>query len=78
MADATIELDGLVRETLALAGGQRSRPLDFSALKPKNVVSVREEIRQRVESFRAHQLRFIRERNEYATSVLREIGPHKR
>ncbi|MGY0576071.1 hypothetical protein ACTGJ9_037840 [Bradyrhizobium sp. RDM12] len=37
--------------------------------------SERDEIRKRVESFKAQQERFMREREEYANSLLRRIRP---
>lgn len=37
--------------------------------------SERDEIKKRVESFKAHQERFMREREEYADSLMRRIKP---
>lgn len=83
MHDWKSELDALVAETTAFA---RSLKVDEQP-KPKKVVeqgapsvpdhggSERDEIRKRVESFQAHQERFMREREEYADSLLRQIKP---
>ncbi|WP_049823895.1 hypothetical protein [Bradyrhizobium sp. WSM2254] len=86
MHDWKSELDALVEETTAFARSlkveiERPRP------QPKEVVeqgapgvpgygsSERDEIRKRIESFKAHQERFMREREEYADSLLRRIRP---
>lgn len=83
MHDWKSELDSLVAETTAFA---RSLKVDERP-KPKEVVeqgtpsvpdyggSERDEIRKRVESFQAHQERFMREREGYADSLLRQIKP---
>ncbi|WP_409192033.1 hypothetical protein [Bradyrhizobium sp. RDM4] len=42
---------------------------------PKYGGSERDEIRKRVESFKAHQERFMRERQDRAESLLRRIRP---
>ncbi len=81
MGDWKAELDSLVEETMAFANriakdisherpasvhpteSSRIRPLDLG--EPE-----REQIRRRVESFRAHQERLMRERQDYAASVL--------
>ncbi|MGY8639166.1 hypothetical protein RAD15_42570 [Bradyrhizobium sp. 14AA] len=86
MHDWKSELDALVAETMAFAKSlkveiERPRP------QPKEVderdglsvpdygASERDEIRKRVESFKAHQERFMCEREEYADSLLRRIRP---
>lgn len=83
MHDWKSELDALVAETTAFA---RSLKVDERP-QPKEVVeqdtagvpdyggSERDEIRKRVETFQAHQERFMREREEYADSLLRRIKP---
>lgn len=83
MHDWKSELDALVAETTAFA---RSLKVDERP-QPKEVVeqdtasvpvyggSERDEIRKRVESFQAHQERFMREREEFADSLLRRIKP---
>jgi hypothetical protein len=53
----------LARETI---DGIGLRPPDFGGAE-------REEINKRVQSFRAHQQRLIREREEYAASILQKM-----
>lgn len=84
MHDWKSELDALVAETTAFA---RSLKVEIELPQPKEVVEQgtpsvpdngggeRDEIRKRVESFKAHQERFMREREEYADSLLRRIRP---
>jgi hypothetical protein len=70
MADWKTELDALVKETMAFAKGLRGEtPMPRTIVEPSD----REEIRQRVASFRAHQQRFNRELEEYASSEWRRI-----
>jgi len=54
------------------------RPIQLEAPEPNRPASnalpdLREEIRSRIESFRAHQYRFHREREEYFNSVLAKV-----
>ena len=81
MSDWKADLDALVAETRALTrtlndGVAQPRPqpretVERIGLDPIGWGSAdREEIRKRVESFRANQQRFIREREAYAASVL--------
>jgi uncharacterized protein YlxW (UPF0749 family) len=66
-------------------GFEMAKPVSANVLTPaviqtalqerSRVKSEREEIRQRVNDFRAHQARLAREREEYANSVLRMIVP---
>ncbi|WP_407114371.1 hypothetical protein [Bradyrhizobium sp. LMG 9283] len=86
MRDWKSELDALVAEAMAFAG---SLKVEIGQPRPqlKEVVdrdgvslldysgSERDQIRKRVESFKAHQERFMREREEYATSLLSRIRP---
>lgn len=84
MHDWKSELDALVAETAAFA---RSLKVKIERPQPNQAVeqvapsgpdyggSEREEIRKRVESFKANQERFMRERQEYADSLLRRIKP---
>ncbi|MBK3665610.1 hypothetical protein JJE66_30855 [Bradyrhizobium diazoefficiens] len=84
MHDWKSELDALVAETAAFA---RSLKVDISRPQPNEAVeqgtssgpdyggSERDEIKKRVESFKAHQERFMREREEYADSLMRRIKP---
>ncbi|MDA9463124.1 hypothetical protein [Bradyrhizobium sp. CCBAU 53415] len=86
MRDWKSELDAFVAEAMALAGslkveiGQR-RP-QLKEVVDRDGVSLpdygggeRDQIRKRVERFKAHQERFMREREEYANSLLRRIKP---
>jgi hypothetical protein len=77
------ELDALFADTTAFAQRSRAKP-EQAAPHPREIVakaafppvargSEYEEIRKRVLSFRAHQQRFIREREEYAASMLRKM-----
>jgi hypothetical protein len=64
MTDRKTDPDALVQETMAIAKSVRVEP----------PVSERDEIRQRVANFKAHQERFIREREDFATSLNRMLG----
>ncbi|SCB55789.1 hypothetical protein GA0061098_105410 [Bradyrhizobium shewense] len=86
MRDWKSELDALVAEAMAFAGSVKveiegPRPqlkkvadLDGPSV-PHDGSSERDQIRKRVESFKAHQERLMREREEYANSQLRRIRP---
>jgi hypothetical protein len=63
MTDRETDLDALVQETMAIAKSIRVEP----------PVSERDEIRLRVLNFKAHQERLAREREEFATSLLKRI-----
>jgi hypothetical protein len=63
MTDRKIDADALVQETMAIAKSIRVEP----------PVSERDEIRQRVANFKAHQERLIREREDFATSLLNRM-----
>ena len=72
MADWKADLDAFVNETMAFAKGiSHERPL------PRDVVE-REEISRRVANFKAHQQRFMREREDYAASVLKRMLASRR
>ncbi|MDA9489151.1 hypothetical protein XI09_14150 [Bradyrhizobium sp. CCBAU 11386] len=86
MHDWKSELDALVAETTAFAKSlkveielprpQQKEIVELAGLSvPDHGGSERDEIRKRVESFKAHQERFTREREEYAESLLRRIRP---
>ncbi|WP_035685986.1 hypothetical protein [Bradyrhizobium sp. Cp5.3] len=86
MHDWKSELDALVAETIAFAKSmkveiERPRSLPKEAVErgglsaPDYDGSERDEIKKRVESFKANQERFMREREEYANSLLRRIRP---
>jgi len=75
MADWKTELDSLVKETMAFAKSVRVEPsmprtvVEPNRMPPVNwMESEREDIRQCVANFKAHQQRFIREREDYAAS----------
>ena len=79
-ADWKTELDTLVKETMAFAKSHRVEPpmpltIDERNRIPlvKGIESEREEIRQRVANFQAHQQRFISEREDYASSEWKRI-----
>jgi hypothetical protein len=79
MTDWKTDLDALADETMAVARTvHREQPatdlVERPRLQPMNWGgSLREEIRQRVSIFKAHQQRLITERENYATSTLRKI-----
>jgi hypothetical protein len=80
MADWKTDLDAFVKETMAFAKSLRAEPpMPRAIVKPnrippvKGIESEREEIRQRVANFKAHQQRFIREREDYASSEWKRI-----
>jgi hypothetical protein len=67
--------NSLIEETMALAKSVRVEPsiphtvVEPNPMPPVNwMESEREDIRQRVANFKAHQQRFIREREDYAAS----------
>jgi hypothetical protein len=85
MRDWQAELDELFKQTASLVGRvdvkaelprvppqSAVEPVDQPAL-PKSGGSQREEIIRRVATFRAHQQRAIRDREQYATSVLMKM-----
>jgi hypothetical protein len=74
------DLDALVEETMAFAKGVRVQlPLPRAVVEPNRLPAVnlnnseRDEIRQRVANFKAHQERFAREREDYAASLLERM-----
>ncbi|MCS3765848.1 MULTISPECIES: hypothetical protein [Bradyrhizobium] len=80
------ELDALVAETLAFTKSLKvqielPRPESKKVVDPSDLTlpdyggSERDEIRKRVESFKEQQVRFMREREEYAELLLRRIRP---
>jgi len=80
MADWKADLDALIDETVVFAkGAHPETPMPRTIIKPSRMPSVnwlsseREEIAQRVANFNAHQQRFMREREDYATSIWKRI-----
>lgn len=86
MSEWKSELDALVAKTMALVNSPEARPegprpqpreaVERVGLKPLDYGgNERDEIRKRVESFKKHQERFTREREEFAASILRNLKP---
>ena len=75
MVDWKADLDMLVEETMAFANSVRVGPPLPRAVVPSVswMKSEREEIMHRVANFKAHQLRFIREREDFAASEFRRM-----
>jgi hypothetical protein len=78
MTDWRADLDALVRETMALTKSVRVEPpVPRTIVEPTRMPPVslpkseRDEIRERVSNFKAHQQRFAREREEFAASLLK-------
>jgi hypothetical protein len=78
MTDWKADLDALVQETMALTKSVRVEPPVPRAVVEPNWMplnnSERDEIRQRVANFKAHQERFAREREDFAASLLKGCG----
>ena len=75
MTNWKADLDALVEAMTALTKSVRVEPpmprtiVEPNRMPPVNLnTSERDEIRQRVANFKAHQQRFIRERRDYAAS----------
>jgi hypothetical protein len=80
MTNWKADFDRLVEETTAFAKKHRVEPpmpraiVEPSHLPPVNVNdSERDEIRQRVSNFKAHQERFTREREKFAASQMKRM-----
>jgi|HubBroStandDraft_2_1064218.scaffolds.fasta_scaffold2306140_2 hypothetical protein len=74
------ELDALMQETMRLTKSAGVEPLiPRAVIEPNRTSPVhlnnseRDQIRQRVASFKAHQERFAREREDFAASLLKEM-----
>ena len=74
------DLDALVEETMAFTKGVRVQlPMPRAVVEPNRLPAVnlnnseRDEIRQRVANFKAHQARLAREREDYAASLLERM-----
>jgi hypothetical protein len=74
------DLNSLIDETMTLLKSVRAEtPTPRTAVEPNHMppvnwmTSEREEIRQCVANFKAHQQRFAREREDYAASILKRI-----
>jgi hypothetical protein len=75
MTNWKADLDALIDETMAFVKSVRVEPpLPRSIVEPNRMPSVnwmsseREEIGQRVANFKAHQKRFLREREDFVAS----------
>jgi hypothetical protein len=80
MTDWKADLDALVQESTAFAKSIRvDPPMPHTIVEPTRMPPVspnkseRDEIRQRIVKFKAHQERFARERNDYAASQLKRM-----
>jgi hypothetical protein len=80
MTNWKADLDALVDETMAFAKRIHVAPpvprtsVESNRMPSANwMSSEREEIRQRVANFKAHQQRFMRERQDYAASEWRRL-----
>jgi hypothetical protein len=80
MTDWKTDRDALVDEGMAFARTVRREPpatdlAERPRLEPMNWGGPqREEIRQRVSNFKAHQQRLTKEREDYATSTLKKMN----
>jgi hypothetical protein len=80
MTNWQADLDALVQETMRLTKSARVKPLipradiEPNRMPPVNLnYSERDQIRQRVANFKAHQERFAREREDFAASLLKKM-----
>ena len=76
MTNWKADLEALVEETMAFTKNIRVEPplprtvVEPNRMPPLNLNSERDEIRQRVANFKAHQERLAREREDFAASLL--------
>jgi hypothetical protein len=79
MTNWKADLEALVEETMAFTKNIRVEPplprtvVEPNRMPPLNLNSERDEIRQRVANFKAHQERFAREREHFAASQLNRM-----
>jgi hypothetical protein len=80
MVNWKAELDSLVEETMAFAERVRVEPpMPRAIVEPNRMalanwrVSERDEIGQRIANFKAHQQRFMREREDHAAAELKRM-----
>jgi hypothetical protein len=80
MTNWKADLDALVEETMAFTKSVRVEPsmlravVEPNRMPPTNLnSSERDQIRQRVANFKAHQERFARERENFAASLLNKM-----
>ena len=73
------DLDTLIEQTMAIANSIHVEPLTPRLVEPNRIPPVnktgseRDEIGRRIASFKAHQQRFIREREEHAASEFKRM-----
>lgn len=79
------DLDALIDESMAFTKSIRVEPpIPRTIVEPNRIPLVkwtkseRDEIRERVANFKAHQQRFMREREDYAASELKRMWPSRR
>ena len=79
------DLDALIDESMAFTKSIRVEPpIPHTIAEPNRIPLVkwakseREEIGERVANFKAHQQRFMREREDYAASELKRMWPSRR
>ena len=79
------DLDALIDESMAFTKSIRVEPpIPRTIVEPNRIPLVkwaqseREEIGERVANFKAHQQRFMREREDYAASELKRMWPSRR
>jgi hypothetical protein len=80
MVDWRADLDSLIAETMAFTKSVRVEPpMPRAIVEPNRMplvnwrVSERDEIKQRVANFKAHQQRFMREREDHAAAELKRM-----
>jgi hypothetical protein len=76
MTDSKVHIDVLVEETIALTKSisvQSSPPPTTVEPAPKPRINLRDERRERVSNFKAHQERFTRKRRDYAASQIKRM-----
>jgi hypothetical protein len=80
MTEWKTDLEALVQETMAHTKSNRVEPpMPRTIVEPNRMPPInpnnseRNEIRQRVANFKAHQERFAREREDFATSLLNKM-----
>jgi hypothetical protein len=80
MTNWQAELDALVQETMRLTKSAGIEPpiprtvIEPNRMPPVNLNnSERDQIRQRVANFKAHQERFAREREDFAASLVKKM-----
>jgi hypothetical protein len=85
MTDWKADLDAFIDETMAFAKRIHvGPPLPRTIVEPNRIPPInwnkseREEIAERVANFRAHQQRFMKEREAYAASTLNRMWASRR